>query len=70
MKNLYYQKLRAILILLVIFIHANYESTVFNNYILIFVRTISNVGVAVFFFLSGYFFNKVKYSKNKKEKIW
>lgn len=69
MKNLYFQKLRAILILLVIFIHANYESAGFNNYILIFIRTISNIAVPTFFFLSGYFFNKNKYQNGGKEYI-
>ena len=65
MKNFYFQKLRAILILFVIFIHTNYESTNFNNYIIIFIRTIANVAVPIFFFLSGYFFNKNKYEKEK-----
>ena len=69
-KNQYFQKLRAILIFLVIFIHANYESTLTpNNYVLIFIRTIANTAVPIFFFLSGYFFNKKKCENNPRKYV-
>ena len=69
-KNQYFQKIRAILMFLVIFIHANYESVLTpNNYVLIFIRTIANTAVPVFFFLSGYFFNKKKCEDNPKKYV-
>ena len=34
------------------------------NYVLIFIRTIANTAVPIFFFLSGYFFNKKKCDNN------
>lgn len=69
-KNLYFQKLRAVLMFLVIFIHANYESSLTpNNYVLIFIRTIANVAVPTFFFLGGYFFNKRKCDDNPKKYV-
>lgn len=69
-KNQYFQKIRAILMFLVIFIHANYESVLTpNNYVLIFLRTIANTAVPIFFFLSGYFFNKRKCEDNPKKYV-
>ena len=66
MKNIYIQKIRGILILLVVAIHSITESNVdFENYILIFCRNVSNVAVPIFIFLSGFYYNNEKNLKNK-----
>ncbi len=68
MKSNFFQNLRGYLIFLVILIHATHMSNVvYENKILIIYRTLANVAVPVFIFLSGYFYNREKYHKNKKE---
>ena len=74
-RSLYIQKIRAILIIMVILIHSitTSESNI-NNYIIIMLRTACNIAVPCFFFISGYFFNVKKMQENKikylKEKIF
>ena len=69
-KNIKTQYLRAFLIFLVILIHSLTNS---NNsgerFMIISIRNICNVAVPTFFYLSGYYFNKIKYYKSPKNYI-
>lgn len=61
-KNVFMQKIRGILIILVILIHSiSASKIIYENYLFVFLRTISNLAVPAFLFLSGYYFNKNKY---------
>lgn len=69
MKNIFIQQIRGILIVLVIMIHSISVSSInAENYLLIFLRTICNMAVPIFLFLSGYFFN-VKKNNDSNEYI-
>lgn len=74
-KNIGIQTLRGILIIFVVFIYSLSISTNdIENYLLIIFRSLSNVAVPFFLFLSGYYFNKNKindknYFKKRLEKL-
>lgn len=62
-KNEFIQKVRGVLIFMVIIIHAIYESNnTLENYFLIVIRQLCNVAVPTFFFISGY---NIKLGENR-----
>lgn len=68
-KNRYFQFLRGILIICVVFIHTMYKNTNPSiNYINIGLRCLVNFCVAIFVFISAYFVKKI--GENPKEYIF
>ena len=68
MKEVYFQKIRGILILGVVFIHCMFKcNNAIDNCIGIIIRTFCNLAVPTFVFLSAYFFNFQKYEKDSKK---
>ncbi len=68
MKEVYFQKIRGILIFGVIFIHCVFKcNNVLDNCISIIIRTFCNLAVPIFIFLSAYFFNFQKYKNDPKK---
>ena len=68
MKEAYFQKIRGILILGVVFIHCMFIcNNAIDNCISIIIRTFCNLAVPTFIFLSAYFFNFQKYKNDSKK---
>lgn len=70
MKNNNTQFIRAVLILMVIVIHSISECSYCENFVIILFRTLCNLAVPIFFFISGYYFNVKKYENNKRKYIF
>lgn len=65
-KNGNTQIIRGILISMVVCIHSISMCSFYENFLLIGIRTICNIAVPSFLFISGFYFNTKKYNENKK----
>lgn len=70
-RNITTQYIRAMLIICVIIIHSlvTYNSQ-FENIVTVFIRNICNISVPTFLYISGFYFNKIKYKNYQKKYLF